>query len=185
MDRLNAAIDRWAGAAGRWRERRWPWAPALAVAAGLALAALAPLCMALGWEGVARPIYWLYSFFCHQRPERTLWLAGHPMAFCARDTGVYLGIGLGAAAGALLRRPLLCGWAALALCLPLALDGGSQWIGLRESTNPLRIATGLLAGAAVAAYLLSRIGRELAPPAGELCQPTSDDLLLSDPCRET
>ncbi len=45
------------------------------------------------------------------------------------------------------------GWLILAL-VPLALDGFSQLFGWRESTNMLRLATGALAGAAMAFYAL-------------------------------
>jgi MFS family permease len=65
-------LDRWAGAAGNWVERHWPWLFVFAVGLGLLLAVLAPILMALGAEWAARPIYWLYSHICHQRPERTL-----------------------------------------------------------------------------------------------------------------
>jgi uncharacterized membrane protein len=37
---------------------------------------LAPLFMQMGWEGPGRAIYLFYSFFCHQLPERSLFLFG-------------------------------------------------------------------------------------------------------------
>ncbi len=33
----------------------------------------------------------LFMFNCHQRPERTFWIFGYPMALCARCFGTYLG----------------------------------------------------------------------------------------------
>jgi len=37
---------------------------------------LAPVFMNLGWEGPAQAIYWLYSFQCHQLPQRSFFLFG-------------------------------------------------------------------------------------------------------------
>lgn len=37
---------------------------------------LAPLFMYLGWTGAGKAVYFIYSFFCHQLPERSLFLFG-------------------------------------------------------------------------------------------------------------
>ncbi len=37
---------------------------------------LAPVFMRLGWDGAGQTIYFLYSFFCHQLPERSFFLFG-------------------------------------------------------------------------------------------------------------
>ncbi len=37
---------------------------------------LAPLMMHAGWDGAGRAIYSIYSFFCHQLPERSFFLFG-------------------------------------------------------------------------------------------------------------
>ena len=37
---------------------------------------LAPVFMRLGWEAPAQAIYWLYSFQCHQLPQRSFFLFG-------------------------------------------------------------------------------------------------------------
>jgi uncharacterized membrane protein len=37
---------------------------------------LAPIFMQVGWESLAKPIYWLYSFQCHQLPQRSFFLFG-------------------------------------------------------------------------------------------------------------
>ena len=37
---------------------------------------LAPVFMRLGWEDPAKAIYFLYSFLCHQLPERSIFLFG-------------------------------------------------------------------------------------------------------------
>jgi uncharacterized membrane protein len=43
----------------------WVWTPFLA-----------PLFMRLGWDGPGNAIYFVYSFFCHQLPERSYFLFG-------------------------------------------------------------------------------------------------------------
>jgi uncharacterized membrane protein len=37
---------------------------------------LAPVFMQIGWSGAGKAIYFFYSFFCHQLPERSLFLFG-------------------------------------------------------------------------------------------------------------
>ena len=37
---------------------------------------LAPVFMKIGWIGVGKTIYFIYSFFCHQLPERSFFLFG-------------------------------------------------------------------------------------------------------------
>jgi uncharacterized membrane protein len=168
LTRWSDRLDRWAGSAGRWAGAHWLRLLACAVGVGVLLALLAPVCAALGLESVARPIYAIYGIFCHQIPERTFWLAGHPMAFCARDTGLYGGLWLGMAVFSIWRRPRLSGRLACILAIPLILDGGSQLVGLRESVNWLRLTTGLLAGASAAWYLLPRLAASItSAPASE------------------
>ena len=57
--------------AGHWFEvflviyGLWVWLPWLA-----------PVAMRIGWDGPGRTIYFIYSFFCHQLPERSFFLFG-------------------------------------------------------------------------------------------------------------
>ena len=109
----------------------------------------------------------LFRLLCHGIPTRCETLFGVPLPICARCEGIYMGMlaGLVAAmamfllrSGAWMRertiRPL-----ALFAVLPVAIDGLSQLTGLRESTNPLRIATGLIAGFAFGLWVLSAVER--------------------------
>jgi uncharacterized membrane protein len=112
--------------------------------------------------------YALYSTVCHQRADRSFFIFGAKMGVCSRCFGIYLGIVLGSLAYPLLRRSgrMPAGWIILAALAPMALDGGTQLTGLRESTNILRTATGLLFGAAVPYYLipaLDAVLEELTP----------------------
>jgi uncharacterized membrane protein len=42
---------------------------------------LAPVFMQLGWNGAGRAIYLIYSFLCHQLPERSWFLFGHKASY--------------------------------------------------------------------------------------------------------
>lgn len=42
---------------------------------------LAPLFMKLGWNIPGRAIYWIYSFLCHQLPERSYFLFGPKISY--------------------------------------------------------------------------------------------------------
>jgi uncharacterized membrane protein len=103
----------------------------------------------------------LFRAICHGIPTRCLTLWGVPMPICARCTAIYGGIALGLAAFALIhpvRERLLRGIMYLAV-LPLAVDGVTQGLRLRESTNDLRVATGLAAGFAFGLWVLSTLER--------------------------
>jgi len=184
LDRFSDNLDRWAGSAGGWVETHWLWVLVWAVGAGVFLALLAPICSALGLEQIARPIYSLYSHICHQRPDRTLWVMGYPMAFCARDTGLYGGLWLGMLTFAAWRRPRLSHRMALLLVLPLALDGGSQLTGMRQSTNWLRLSTGMLAGLATVWYLLPRLVASMTSKSSSSDKSSSEDATWNRTCQE-
>ncbi len=42
---------------------------------------LAPVFMQLGWNGAGRAIYLIYSFLCHQLPERSWFFFGHKASY--------------------------------------------------------------------------------------------------------
>jgi uncharacterized membrane protein len=105
---------------------------------------LAPALRAGGHSALAKPVYAYNGFFCHQRADRSFFPFGEKMACCERCAAIY---------GALLAFALLFAflglrlpvprWRTLVLfALPIALDGGSQLFGWRESTPGLRVVTG-------------------------------------------
>jgi uncharacterized membrane protein len=126
--------------------RRWLWVANTAGAMMVVPPLLAPILMATGHQTVAGVIYRAFSLVCHQMPERSFFLMGHQVAYCQRDLAIYGGVvALGLLYG-LVRyhvRPLRLRWAAV-LTLPMAVDGLTQLVGLRESTWELRLLTGLL-----------------------------------------
>ena len=83
---------------------------------------------------------------CHQRADRSLFFRGVQFPICARCTGLIVGQTLGIIAFALgLRTPWPLDIALIAL---MAADALAQQFLARESTNPRRVVTGLLAGTA-------------------------------------
>ena len=90
---------------------------------------------------------WLGPGLCHQSEWRSMesaWL-------CDRCTGIYLGGFLGVALASLLARRLSFKWQLIVFLLsllPMAVDGVTQLLLLRESTWPLRVITGSLVGVA-------------------------------------
>ena len=46
---------------------------------------LAPFFMHGGWDGMGKSMYLLYSFFCHQLPERSFFLFGHQATYSLRE----------------------------------------------------------------------------------------------------
>lgn len=95
-----------------------------------------------------------FSLVCHQRPERSFWLFGAPIAVCARCLGIYLG----AAIGLLLRtsRRIALNLLVLAAALNL-LDAITEFAGLHGNWLSLRLALGLALGAAGALLISSSL----------------------------
>ena len=120
----------------------------LAVAVFIALPFASPLLAAAGYDAAANAIFSAYSITCHQLPERSWFILGHQMAFCERDTAMYLTILIaGLAYGATGRRRDGISFTTYAiLSVPIAVDGFTQLFGLRESTWFLRTVTGALFG---------------------------------------
>ena len=94
---------------------------------------------------------------CHQMPERTLLIGGRYLPVCARDTGAYLGLCVGYLLLPL-RRKKRCGppslWMTALMITPMIIDGVTQILGIRTSTNDLRLVTGCLFGVALGPFLV-------------------------------
>jgi uncharacterized membrane protein len=103
----------------------------------------------------------LFRMMCHGKVERCLELFGVPMPICARCTGIYVGLLAGLALFPFMRwlRERTMRTVACIAVVPLGLDGVTQLLGFRESVNPLRIATGLIAGMAFGLWILSAVER--------------------------
>lgn len=91
---------------------------------------------------------------CHQIPERSFFVRGYQFPVCARCTGLLTGYLIA-----------LITWKMIAIstigeviiCIPLVIDGITQYIGWRMSNQILRIATGFICGVGVTRLQISLI----------------------------
>ena len=143
----------------------------------------------LGWWDAANPIYTAYALTCHQLPERAGSVFGYQVAFCYRNTALYGGTALfgltyGLARGgrtgwlSWIKKPLPW-WGLVLFLLPIAIDGFTHMLGLREPMDDmsmpafgsfwvgsqpfsfnwwLRILTGLLAALGAVWFAYPRMG---------------------------
>jgi uncharacterized membrane protein len=126
-----------------------------------AMLSMSALCSWAIAHGASMQWRLLFRLFCHGIPERCLELFGVPMPICARCVGIYTGMlaALVLFAAVSIPREIVMRRVAYVAAVPLAIDGLTQLAGLRTSTNPLRIATGLIAGLAFGLWILSAIDR--------------------------
>lgn len=130
------------------------WGGVLALSA-IALLPLLPVIAAVvpGLSPLARLFGVWFDLHCERDPARTLLLGGVPLAVCARCSGIYFGLGLGAA----VRRPRLSpralrGWV-MAAAVFMLLDVELERRGLHGAWAVLRVLTGLLLAYPVGAGL--------------------------------
>ncbi|HEY5468807.1 MAG TPA: DUF2085 domain-containing protein [Coriobacteriia bacterium] len=114
-------------------------------------------------------MHWLGFGLCHQLADRSFTAGGVQLPVCARDTGIYIGFVVSLAVIALVDRGrrhqdmppawiLGIGVAALAF---MAWDGLTSYMGLRETTNLLRLASGLGAGFALPLVMVPTVNSGL------------------------
>lgn len=118
----------------------------------------APLALNSGHLIWALPIYHAFSLVCHQLPERSFFIAGHPFAVCARCFGLYAGFTL-----ATIAYPLVCSlkktdapprkWLFIAAA-PLLIDYALGAFGIWNNTHSSRFITGALLGAVAVFYTM-------------------------------
>ena len=83
---------------------------------------------------------------------------GYKLPVCSRDVAIYLAMLLGALVLPFVRRVESDSWPSkwllVAACVPIAIDGFTQLVGLRESSNFLRQVTGAIVGFALPFYIV-------------------------------
>ena len=133
-----------------WLSRHWLLLFNLVFGLYAGLPLLAPLLMSWGRTRLAKVIYFVYQFQCHQMPSRTYFIGRFQVGVCQRDLAIYGGACLAGIAFSLVRNRVrslpIPVW--LVLVAPLALDGATQLLGLRTSTWQLRTISGFLASGA-------------------------------------
>ena len=133
---------------------------------------LAPLLMSAGLELAAKPIYFFYSFTCHQFAHRSLHINDHQCAWCSRDMAIWGSFLL--VAVLVKYRGVLKGlkwyWV-IPFTVPIAMDGGIQTIatmvGINSvtgagdpfyiSTNVMRAITGSIFGIGMGLWIFPNL----------------------------
>jgi uncharacterized membrane protein len=118
----------------------------------------APLAQANGLQWFSFAVYEAFSHVCHQNPERSIYIAGYPLAVCARCTGLYVGF-----VAAVVFYPVITSlkrthaperkWLFIAAA-PLAIDFALGFFGIWENSHPSRLLTGALLGAVSVFFIL-------------------------------
>ena len=137
------------------------WLGVVSTILGLVLtgAVLVPVFYALGWVDLGTHLFVTYHLICAQIPSHSYFLFGYQLALCARNLAIYGSLFLGTLLFRFVRAwlpPLdWRGW--LVTMVPMALDGGTQLFGWRESNWELRTLTGAIFGLGVCWFLLPTI----------------------------
>jgi len=97
----------------------------------------------------SKVIYSIGDRLCHQKPERSLFINGNQMPFCSRCTAIWLGlvIGLGFMMFFRVKLDEKLFFLIIICLLPIGIDGIGQLLDFWESTNIIRVLTGIFAGA--------------------------------------
>ena len=100
--------------------------------------------MGLPWNFV----YSTGDRLCHQKAERSFFINDNQMPFCSRCTAIWLGfvIGLGFMVFYKIQLNEKFLFAIILSLVPIGVDGIGQLFGFWESTNVIRVITGLLIG---------------------------------------
>lgn len=106
---------------------------------------------------------------CHQLPQRSFFAGGFQLSVCARDTGIYLGFAIGLLVLWLIARkgrPIdLPRWPVLVIValfvVAMGVDGVTSYAGLRQTTNDIRLITGLMTGWALATLTFPMLNSQL------------------------
>ena len=156
----------------------------LATAAVLALSLLWIAALLAAPHGLDRPpgaptrllaggVYLAGDVVCHQRPERSFVAAGHPLAVCARCTGMYAAAPVACLLALILptgRPRRLWDWTItrrglVAAALPTAATVALEWI-TGWTSAPVRAAAGAVLGFAGAGFVCAALAHRRADPDG-------------------
>lgn len=135
------------------------WATTLSVAsAWIMLIVAPPFLRTAGVESAAASIYTIFSYACHQLPERSFHIFEHQFAVCSRCFGVYFGLLAGIAVYPIWRsideiEPLPRIWLILSI-IPIGVDWSLTVFGIWENTHLSRFLTGAILGLACATFIV-------------------------------
>ena len=99
------------------------------------------------------PVPWRYVYLvgdsmCHEKAERSLFINNNQMPFCSRCTAIWLGLAIGLGFMVFYKIGLDEKFIFLIIIglIPIGIDGLGQLFGFWESSNVMRIITGLIIG---------------------------------------
>ena len=97
----------------------------------------------------------LTKYLCHRIPERSFFIKNHQFPVCSRCTGFYTGLVIYLVVNYFYPHDYNLNILMLSaiLMIPASIDGLTQYLGSRESTNTLRFATGLIGGIGLIIFL--------------------------------
>ena len=141
------------------------WAHIVTIAFGtLVLCAIAvPFLSYLGLDSVAKPIFYALHMVCAQIPAHSFYVLGHQLGLCARNFSIYTAMFIGSLIFVLTKKRMkgIPWWFWVVMMAPMAWDGTTQMIGLRESDWILRVVTGTLFGAGSIWFALPMMQKSL------------------------
>jgi len=121
---------------------------------------LAPVCMTLPapFASGGAVVYSVFHPICHQIPDRSLVVAGHPLAVCLRCSAIYFAFLAATLLYPLvrdLRRPVIPPrWILVLALLPMVLDAVPGMVGLHDITVTTRLLTGAIFGVVVPFFVI-------------------------------
>lgn len=144
-----------------WLRRHWLGLVNGILAAYIGLAVAVPIGFAAGLTGPASAVFRAYRFACDELPTHSLFIGGYQICLCQRCLAIYTSMllfGLGLAYVRSHRPIRSISWQVWLLSmLPMALDGGTQFFGWRESNVWLRLLTGIIFGIGTGWFMLAHI----------------------------
>lgn len=159
---LNEAVMGTVNRIDLWFREHWLATVNAGLGVFVGLAVAAPIMRMVGLVEPSQAILVSYHFFCAQTPSHSFFIGGHQVCLCARCLAIFSSVLLGGLLLALLRGrnlrlpPISWHWWLLAM-VPMALDGGTQLFGWRESDVFLRLLTGIIFGLGTAWFALPQI----------------------------
>jgi uncharacterized membrane protein len=105
-------------------------------------------------DPISRGIYAFFHLICHQIDDRSLHLAGHPLAVCSRCSAIYFAFLAGVILFPFVRLSGSTRRLLILAAVPMVVDVAVGMLGLYEPSNVLRVASGAVFGVLAALIIL-------------------------------
>lgn len=158
---FNSTLVHVADGVSEWLRKHWLALVNGALATWIGIAVAAPIGYALGLTGPSSSVFRFYRFACDQIPSHSFFVGGYQICLCSRCLAIYSSILVAGLALNFLRQRrtfrAISWWMWMLTILPMALDGGTQFFGWRESNVWLRLLTGIIFGVGTAWFTLPQL----------------------------